>query len=186
MHFQPPPDISGSSTQPSLPGVCAPRPWMLRRAIAPRIKKLALITLQIVALLLISEASHGLVGALQWPVPGNLLGMLILVALLTSGVVRLEWVEAGASPLRRHLAFFFIPIAVGLMEFRDLFVRHGVTIVVTLMVGAAIGIWVAGLTSQMLARRRGGDTYIMKWLLILFGIGRTVAIYTLSRALAKR
>jgi holin-like protein len=122
------------------------------------IKKLALITVQIAALLLLSEAGHAFVGALQLPLPGNLVGMLLLFALLTGGVIRLEWVEAGASLLVRHLAFFFIPIAVGLMAFENLFVRHGVAIVVTLLVSAALGIYVAGLTSQGLTRRKGGDT----------------------------
>jgi holin-like protein len=84
--------------------------------------------------------------------------MLMLFALLTCGVIRLEWVEAGASMLVRHLAFFFIPIAVGLMAFGDLFVNYGVEIVVTLMLSAAIGIYVAGLTSQVLTRRRRGHT----------------------------
>jgi holin-like protein len=125
---------------------------------AALIKRLALITLQFAAVLLISEASHAFVGVLQLPIPGNLLGMLLLFALLTSGVVRLEWVEAGVSLLVRHLAFFFIPIAVGLMTFQELFVRNGVAIVVTLIVSAAIGIYVAGFTSQVLTRRRGGDT----------------------------
>ena len=125
---------------------------------AARIKKLALIALEIAALLLISEASHAFVSALQLPLPGNLVGLLMLFALLTAGVVRLEWVEAGASLLVRHLAFFFIPIAVGLMEFGDLFVRHGMAIVVTLIVSAAIGICVVGFASQVLTHRRGGDT----------------------------
>jgi holin-like protein len=122
------------------------------------LKKLALITIQTAALLLISEAGRVFVGALQLPLPGNLVGMLMLFALLTCGVIRLEWVEAGASMLVRHLAFFFIPIAVGLMGFGDLFVNHGVEIVVTLMLSAAIGIYVAGLTSQVLTRRRRGHT----------------------------
>jgi holin-like protein len=122
------------------------------------LKKLALITIQTAALLLISEAGHLFVGALRLPLPGNLVGMLMLFALLTCGVIRLEWVEAGASMLVRHLAFFFIPIAVGLMAFGDLFVNYGVEIVVTLMLSAAIGIYVAGLTSQVLTRRRRGHT----------------------------
>jgi holin-like protein len=125
---------------------------------AALIEKRALISIQIAALLLISQAGHAFVGALQLPFPGNLVGMLMLFALLTSGMIRLEWVEAGASLLVRHLAFFFIPIAVGLMAFGDLFVSQGVAIVVTLTVSAAVGIWVAGLTSQVLTRRRGGDT----------------------------
>jgi holin-like protein len=125
---------------------------------AAPIKKWALITIQIAALLLLSEAGYAFVGALQLPVPGNLVGMLLLFALLTAGVIRLEWVEDGASLLVRHLAFFFIPIAVGLMTFGNLFVRHGVAIVVTLIVSAAIGLCVAGWTSQGLSRWRGGNT----------------------------
>jgi holin-like protein len=126
------------------------------RAMAARIKKLALITLEIAALLLISEASQAVVRAL--PLPGNLVGLLLLCVGLTAGVVRLPWIEAGASLLVRHLALFFIPIAVGLMAFGDLFVRHGVAIGVTLLVSTAIGIYVAGFMSQVLTRRRGGDT----------------------------
>jgi holin-like protein len=91
-------------------------------------------------ILLISEAGYAFVGALRLPLPGNLAGMLMLCALLSTGVIHLEWVEAGASLLVRHLAFFFIPIAVGLMAFGDLFVRHGVAIIVTLIVSAGIGI----------------------------------------------
>jgi holin-like protein len=124
---------------------------------AALIKKLALITIQIAVFVLISKAGYAFVDALQLPLPGNLAGMLMLFALLTSGVIRLEWVEAGASLLVRHLAFFFIPTAVGLMAFGDLFVSHGVAIAVTLIVSAAIGICVAGLTSQVLTRWRGGD-----------------------------
>jgi holin-like protein len=45
---------------------------------------------QITALLLISKAGSVFVGALQLPLPGNLVGMPLLFALLTSGVSRLE------------------------------------------------------------------------------------------------
>jgi holin-like protein len=124
---------------------------------AALIMKLALITIQIAVFVLISKAGYAFVDALQLPLPGNLAGMLMLFALLTSGVIRLEWVEAGASLLVRHLAFFVIPTAVGLMAFGDLFVSHGVAIIVTLIVSTAIGICVAGLTSQVLTRWRRRD-----------------------------
>jgi holin-like protein len=91
------------------------------------------------AVLLISEASHAFIGALQLPLPDNLVGMLLLFVSLTSGVIRLEWIEAGVSLLGRHLAFFFIPIAVGLMAFGNLFVGHGVAIAVALIVSALSG-----------------------------------------------
>jgi holin-like protein len=98
---------------------------------------------------------HVAVGALQLPVPGNFVDRLIVFVLLTPGMIRLQWVEAGASLLVRHLAFFCLPIVVGLTAFGDLFVSHGVATVVTLTVSAAVGIWAAGLSSQVLTCRRG-------------------------------
>jgi holin-like protein len=77
--------------------------------------------------------------------------------LLTTGVLPLAWVEAGTALLVRHLAIFFIPIAVGLMVFGDVFVRSGLAIVATLLVSAALGLWVAGWTAQVLTPHPRGD-----------------------------
>jgi holin-like protein len=80
--------------------------------------------------------------------PGNLLGMLILLALLSFRVVRLEWIQDAASILTRHLAFFFIPIAVGLIAFKEVFQQHGLAILCTLIVSATAGILICGLSTQ--------------------------------------
>ena len=104
--------------------------------------------LQVVGLMALNKAGYVLVTLLRIPLPGNVLGMLLLLALLVSGVVPLRWIEGSASLLVRHLAFFFIPITVGLMRFADLFVDNGPAIVFTLIVSAAVGICGAGLSSQ--------------------------------------
>ena len=108
---------------------------------------------QIAALFFLNALGHTVATALQLPLPGNLLGMLFLLALLATGVVRLAWVEASATLLIRHLAFFFVPITVGLMGYAELFLDNGPAILVTLVVSAGLGIGVAGLSSQRLARR---------------------------------
>lgn len=118
----------------------------------------AVILLQITLLLLVNQTAHAVVAALELPVPGNLLGMLILLALLVSGLLPLRYIEAGASLLTRHLAFFFIPITVGLMAFADVFLANGPAILVILVLSAAAGICVAGLSAQRLAARRRGST----------------------------
>jgi holin-like protein len=109
---------------------------------------------QIAALFAINALGYTVAGALHLPLPGNLLGMLFLLALLATGLVRLEWIETSASLLVRHLAFFFIPITVGLMGLGDVFLANGPAILVTLLVSAVLGICVAGLSSQRLASRR--------------------------------
>lgn len=113
-------------------------------------KSLAVLLLQVVALLVINEAGYAVVSVLHLPVPGNLLGMLFLLALLVTGVLPLRWIDASASLLIRHLAFFFIPIAVGLMAFAELFLDNGPAILLTLVVSAAVGMWSSGISAQRL------------------------------------
>ena len=116
-------------------------------------KRAGILLLQVLALLLLNQAGYATAAALGLPVPGNLLGMLFLLVLLVSGVVPLRWIEASASLLTRHLAFFFIPITVGLMGFADVFLADGPAILVTLVLSAAAGICVVGLSAQTLGRR---------------------------------
>jgi holin-like protein len=116
------------------------------------------ITIQVVALVAISKVGYSLASALSLAIPGNLLGMLLLLGLLATGMVRVRWLETSASLLLRHLAFFFVPITVGLMGFVALLARDAVPILVTLVVSAGIGLCAAGLTSQVLASRRRRDS----------------------------
>lgn len=76
------------------------------------------------------------------PVPGNVLGIVILFVLLDLGVVRTEHISAGAGFLLRHLVFFFVPFAVGLMNFGDLFLEHGLLLVAAVLLATVIPIFV--------------------------------------------
>lgn len=52
---------------------------------------------------------------LNLPIPGNIIGMILLFILLSTNVLKVEKVENLANFFLDHLAFFFIPAAVGLM-----------------------------------------------------------------------
>ena len=109
---------------------------------------------QLVGLLILNQAGYAVASALHLPLPGNLVGMLLLLALLVTGALPLRWIEGSAALLTRHLAFFFIPITVGLIGFADLFLETGPAILMTLVLSAAAGICVVGLSAQMLGGRR--------------------------------
>lgn len=49
------------------------------------------------------------------PVPGNIIGMVLLLMALLSGKLKLESIEEFGNFLLAHLAIFFIPASVGLM-----------------------------------------------------------------------
>lgn len=115
---------------------------------------LLLVALQLVGLWALNELGYILAEWLHLPVPGNVMGMLLLFALLVTGIVRLEWIERAASLLIRHLAFFFIPVAVGLMDFGPLFSKNGPAIIGTVVASTVVGLLVTGYTSQTLEKRK--------------------------------
>ncbi|MCT8136803.1 CidA/LrgA family protein [Anaerobacillus sp. CMMVII] len=119
-------------------------------------KKILVIVIQLFFLWLLNELGYFIVEALNLPLPGNVLGMVILFGLLMTGVVSLKWVEAASSLLIKHLAFFFIPIAVGLMNFGPLFLQNGVSLLIVIVGSAAIGIYATGAISQSLAEKKEG------------------------------
>lgn len=53
------------------------------------------------------------------PVPGNILGMLILLLLLCLKIVKLEQIREISDFFLKRLAFFFLPPAIGLMLVGD-------------------------------------------------------------------
>jgi holin-like protein len=116
---------------------------------------LAVVSLQLLGLWAFTAAGGWLVAKTGLPVPGNLVGMGVFYALLALGIVKLSWFEATGSFLIRHLAFFFVPITVGLMNTQALFASRGVGIIVTLVFSAGIGVMLAGWTSQLLLRKPG-------------------------------
>ncbi|WP_196001589.1 CidA/LrgA family protein [Clostridium sp. 1001271B_151109_B4] len=60
-------------------------------------------------------------GLFHIPIPGNIIGMILLFLLLTSNILKVEKVETLSNFFLDHLAFFFIPASVGLMtSFSDL------------------------------------------------------------------
>jgi len=80
--------------------------------------------------------SDYLVSLTDFPVPANVLGVVILFCLLCFGVIRLEQVEDVADFLLKHLVFFFIPIVAGLMEWGGMFREHALTLASAIIVSS--------------------------------------------------
>ena len=115
-----------------------------------------LIGLQLAGLWALNSIGFWVVQRTALPIPGNVVGMLALFVLLVAGVVRVSWFELTGSFLIKHLAFFFVPITVGLMNAGPLLLAHGPGIMLVLTISAAGGILLTGLISQVLLARPWG------------------------------
>ena len=107
---------------------------------------------QTFCLWLIYYLSTWVVKSFHIPLPGSVLGMISLFALLTTGIVKEQWLTAATTPLLRHLTFFFIPIAVELMEWGDLFRQKGYLLLLPLVVSLLVALLTTGGIVQLLTK----------------------------------
>lgn len=111
-----------------------------------------------------------LVRALQVPLPGPVIGLVLLLGLLfcrdrfsplAIGPLRANEVEGAAKGLLANLSLLFVPAGVGVIQQLDLLAQHGLAIflvlaasvLVTLLI--TVGTFLLG--SKLLARRRSGS-----------------------------
>lgn len=120
-------------------------------------KRFAVIVGQVLFLSFIGVVGNLLQQWLNLPLPGTLVGMLLLFALLMTGIVKLDYVEQGAAILISELLLFFIPSAIGVIQYTQLFGSTGamllgviVTSIVTLLLSVLI------ITLNIMKLRRKG------------------------------
>lgn len=106
-------------------------------------------------LLLCQLAGERLAQALGLPVPGGVLGMLLLFLglLLHRGVP--HELEQTSQGLLRHLSLYFVPASVGLITMGPLLAREGLRIGLVMMLSTVLPLVVCGYgLDRWLARRR--------------------------------
>ena len=87
------------------------------------------------------------------PLPGSVVGMLLLAAVLHFGWMPAAWVEPAAGLLLRHMALLFVPPGVGLMLQYDLLRREWLPIVLASAASTLAVLLVVGRLQQRLEVR---------------------------------
>lgn len=100
---------------------------------------------QIILLLLFVLIGEILNKIFRIPIPGNILGMILLLAALMAGVVKLNQIEEISKFLLDHLAVLFIPAGVGLLSVTGIlkdswYLILLISIFTTILVMAATGL----------------------------------------------
>ena len=89
------------------------------------------------------------------PIPGNVLGIIVLFILLLTGVVKESHISTAAEFLLRHLVFFFVPIAVGLMQWGSVFYDYGWVLAAAIAGSTALPLAIVGFMAKVLHRTTG-------------------------------
>jgi holin-like protein len=118
-----------------------------------RAKDLGLLLVGVAILVAIWAGADATARALDLPVPGNVLGMLALFALLAAGVVPRTWVERGADLLLKHLSLFFVPPAVAVLRHRGLLAQAPLAVAIVIVPVTFVVLLVSGRVAERLVRR---------------------------------
>jgi holin-like protein len=115
------------------------------------------ILFQIAILYLFSKIGGGIAEFFHLPVPGSLLGMVLLFTVLSLGIFRPEWISVGAESLLRYLPIFFVPTTVGVITYPSLLSWEGLKIFVILIVTTVLMLSAAGKIASLTSR--GGRSH---------------------------
>jgi holin-like protein len=117
-------------------------------------KKVGIFCIQLIILIAIYQFGNFIVEDFHLKIPGNVLGMIILFGLLWLRIIKINQIQLAANWLLKHLGFFFIPIAVGLMTLGPVLMQHGVSFLFVLSISAVIGLVTAGRATQTMILKR--------------------------------
>lgn len=102
-------------------------------------------------LLLCQSAGEALARLAHLPLPGPVLGLVLMALLLRWPAVRAP-VGAAATPLLNHLSLLFVPVGVGVVGHLGLIAQHGAGMLLALLVSTWVGLLVAAWVLKALWR----------------------------------
>ena len=94
---------------------------------------------------------------LDLPIPGNVMGMGLLLLGLTVGWVDVKWLVEAAEILLSNMTLFFVPAGVGVMVYSDLIAAEWLPITVATVVSTFVVMATTGLLAQRFENKGQGD-----------------------------
>ncbi|TRM11269.1 CidA/LrgA family protein [Lentibacillus cibarius] len=117
--------------------------------------KIITVVLQVALLYAFYIAGNLLQNLLHLPIPGSIVGLLLLFAALLLKIWPIQWIETGSVFLLNYLPLLFVPATAGVMNYLGLFAGRTVWLFVVTIISTLLVMIFTGHTSQLLAKFRG-------------------------------
>lgn len=88
------------------------------------------------------------------PIPASMIGLIILFLALMLNIVKLEWVEQGGKWLLAELLLFFVPSAVGIVNYKEILGWQGIETVVLIIFSTMIVMGTTAYVAEKLYNRK--------------------------------
>jgi len=115
------------------------------------------IIFQVCVLLGIAMLGNKVTQAYYLHVPGSIIGIFFIVLLLETKIIPLEWLETGANILITELILFFIPSAVGVIQYQQIMLANGARIGLVIFLSTVTVMMCTGFLAELVSKiRKGG------------------------------
>ncbi|MGL4760300.1 MAG: CidA/LrgA family protein [Sarcina sp.] len=107
---------------------------------------------ELLLILVIYFVGEFLSKGLHLPLPGNILGMIILLILLCTKIVKVEQVDDVSTFLLDHLAFLFIPAGVAVLNAMNVLDGHIIQLLIIVITSTMVIMAVTGTIVQIVMK----------------------------------
>jgi len=83
-------------------------------------------------------------------IPGNIIGMIILLLLLITNVMKLSMIETAGNLMLKYMGFFFVPLTVGLMDSYKLIQESIIQLLIILIISCICVMFVSSKVTDIL------------------------------------
>lgn len=88
------------------------------------------------------------------PLPASMIGLILLFIGLQIKLIKLEWVEKGATWLLAELLLFFVPSAVGIIDYEEILNLKGIETVILIAISTFIVMGATGFIAEKIYNRK--------------------------------
>ncbi|MFC7392367.1 CidA/LrgA family protein [Scopulibacillus cellulosilyticus] len=117
-------------------------------------KKMLLIIVQVIFLTVFSIVGEIITKTFHLPVSGSIIGLFLLFICLHFKIIKISWIDLGASFLLAELLLFFIPSAVGVIQYKSDIIHNGLKFIITIALSTFIVMLATGLIAEFLLKRK--------------------------------
>lgn len=116
--------------------------------------KIINILMQILGLCAISFVSNVLSSALNIGIPGSILGIVLLFIMIKQRWLPLEKIELGANFLIAELLLFFIPSAIGVIQYQEVLKNDWAQLLLAIGASICLVVVFVGIVTEVIVRVR--------------------------------
>lgn len=124
---------------------------VLRHA-APSLLARLQVPIQVVLYAVLFLIADRLVQQFHLPLPANIIGMLMLLALILLRILPLSWVRAGSRWLLAEMLLFFVPAVVAVVNYVQLLMVEGWKIFLVIAISTTLTLGATGLVVDRVYR----------------------------------